>query len=158
MESGTKSSADIHQVIDLEESEDAVIISSFSAITHCNDALVKLGNEIAGEFDLHLSEMGVLDTLGLNGPLKMGVLSREALISPSNTTQVVKKLERMGLAVRRRSEASDRVVTVALTKEGEALHLRTKPRMVGAVKQYFAERLSASERQALNQLMVKLNS
>lgn len=156
MESGTKSSAESSQVIALDDAEDAVIISSFSAITHCNDALVRLGNEIAGDFDLHLSEMGVLDTLGLNGPLPMGELARKALTSPSNTTHVVKKLERMGLAVRERSAESDRVVTVSLTDEGEALHKRTKPRMVGAVKQYFAERLSASERLALNQLMVKL--
>ncbi len=158
MESGMKSSAELSQVIDLEESEDAVILSSFSAITHCNDSLVRLGNEIAGEFELHLSEMGVLDTLGLNGPLPMGTLSREALISPSNTTHVVKKLERMGLAVRKRSTESDRVVTVSLTDEGEELHKRTKPRMIGAVKEYFAQRLSAPERQVLNRLMVKLNS
>jgi DNA-binding MarR family transcriptional regulator len=151
-----KSSAEL--VDDLEGQEDTVILSSFSAITHCNDALVKLGNEIAGEFDLHLSEMGVLDTLGLNGPLTMGVLSREALISPSNTTHVVKKLEKLGMVVRKRSDESDRVVTVALTVEGEALHDRTKPRMIGAVRDYFAKRLSTSERQTLNRLMVKLNS
>lgn len=138
--------------------EEAITLSSFRAITHCNDRLIKLGNEISSEFGLHLSEMAVLDTLGWMGSLTMGELSREALISPSNTTHVVKKLVSMGLASRQRSAESERVVTGCLTKKGEALHAKTKNRMICEVEDYFSEKLNSSERRTLNRLMVKLCS
>lgn len=138
--------------------EEERTLSSFRAISHCNDRLLKLGNEVSSAFGLHLSEMAVLDTLGWKGPLTMGELSRQAFISQSNTTHVVKKLVSMGLAVRERSVQSERVVIVRLSAKGAAVHAKTKPRMVGEVEQYFAEKLSPSERKTLNRLMIKLSS
>jgi len=150
-----KSLAEISAITTREE---GITLSSFRAVTRCNDQLIKIGNEISSEFGLHLSEMAVLDTLGWLGPLTMGALSREAFISPSNTTHVVKKLVSMGLVVRQRSAESERVVTVYLTKKGEVLHAKTKPRMIGAVEHYFAEKLNPSEHRTLNRLMIKLSS
>lgn len=138
--------------------EEDITLSSFKAITRCNDRLIKIGNEIANEFDLHLSEMAVLDTLGWLGPLTMGALSREAFISPSNSTHVVKKLVSMGLAIRERSAESERVVTVHLTKKGQQIFAKTKPRMIGEVGRYFAGKLSPAEHRTMNRLMNKLAS
>lgn len=140
------------------QDEEERTLSSFRAITHCNDRLLKLGNEVSSAFGLHLSEMAVLDTLGWKGPLTMGELSREAFISQSNTTHVVKKLVSMGLAVRERSAQSERVVIVRVTDKGAAVHAKTNPRMISEVEHYFAEKLSPSERKTLNRLMIKLSS
>jgi DNA-binding MarR family transcriptional regulator len=79
----------------------------------------KKASEVAESNGLHAAEMNVIDILGKYGPIPMGRLSRETFISPSNTTNTVKKLERAGLVKRNRSNNSDREVIVSLTAEGK---------------------------------------
>ncbi len=74
------------------------------------------------------------------------------------TTEKTGFEEELVLSLRSAGLSSERVVTVYLTKKGEVLHAKTKPRMIGAVEHYFAEKLNPSEHRTLNRLMIKLSS
>jgi DNA-binding MarR family transcriptional regulator len=61
-------------------------------------------------------------------------LGERLFLDSGTLTPLLKKLERDGLIRRERSSADERVVTVTITQEGEALRAKAKeiPRKVGA--------------------------
>ena len=79
-----------------------------------------------------------------------------SLISPSNTTSTVKKPESADLVKRRRSNASDREVTVSLTSKGRALFRKCYPQILGEAHAHMAERLTLEERAKLAGILRKL--
>lgn len=119
--------------------------------------LERIGAETAGEFDLSLSELNVIDSLGNTEGLRMGEVAQRMLVSAPNVTRLVKKLEAAGVVRRSASEHSDREVIVRLTSTGEALFERTYPTGVAAVRQHFEERLSRADQEALLALLHRLN-
>ncbi len=118
--------------------------------------LHKKASGVAEKSGLHAAELNVVDILGKFGPISMGRLSHETFISPSNTTNTVKKLELAGLVRRRRSDNSDREVTVALTGKGRALFRKCYPRILGEAHAHMAERLTRQEREKLAGILGKL--
>lgn len=124
----------------------------------CNHALLHIGSKISEKFGLHLAEMNAIDMLGRHGPMTMGNLSKVTFVSPSNTTHTVKKLEAAGLVKRKRSEDSDREVSVFLTRKGVSLYTRTCPAMIGEFESYLQERLSDKERKILAGLLQQLSA
>jgi DNA-binding MarR family transcriptional regulator len=86
----------------------------------------------------------------------MGRVADETFISPSNTTSTVKKLESAELVKRKRSNTSDREVSVSLTSKGRALFRKCYPRILGNAHAHMAERLTRQERDKLAGILRKL--
>jgi DNA-binding MarR family transcriptional regulator len=86
----------------------------------------------------------------------MGRLAAETFISPSNTTNTVKKLERAGLVERERSATSDREVNVTLTSSGRAVFRKCYPRILGEAHAHMVKRLTPAEMKLLAGVMRKL--
>ena len=138
-----------------DEDEDRSV-DIFRNIMRCRHIMQQKATDVAAEAGLHAAELNVVDILGKYGPIAMGRLARETFISPSNTTSTVKKLELAKLVVRRRSEASDREVTVELTTKGRQIFRRCYPAILGDVFEFLSGRLSQKELAKLQGLLRKL--
>lgn len=80
----------------------------------------RLRGRDAKEIDgISFAQFRLLRTLTRDGPMPASRLASSAGISPASTTQMLDSLEKRGLVERVRSESDRRVVTVALTPEGE---------------------------------------
>jgi DNA-binding MarR family transcriptional regulator len=137
----------------LGEKDEEVCVGIFRNLMRARHLLRSKASNVAESIGLHAAEMNVIDILGKFGPISMGRLSTETFISPSNTTNTVKKLERSGLVERQRSATSDREVHVTLTGQGRALFRKCYPRILGEAHAHMAERLTRAE---LRQLAVLL--
>jgi DNA-binding MarR family transcriptional regulator len=140
----------------LDKTEEETCVSVFRSIMRAHNMLHGIGSEIAGEFELQLAEMNVIDLLGKHGPLSMGELSRTIFVAPSSATRTVKNLQLIGLVERQRSAESERVVMVSLTKAGKSLFKKSYPAILHYVKDRLTENLNKTERKALAKLLKKL--
>jgi len=73
------------------------------------------------EFDLTLSQNRVIKNLAENGSLSSADLSRKLLVSPSNITGIIDRLEKKKLVQRIRKKEDRRVNLIRLTPEGEKI-------------------------------------
>ena len=139
----------------LSEHDEAVTVDLFRNLMRARHLLHKKAQQVAENNGLHAAEMNVIDILGKFGPISMGRLSRETFISPANTTNTVKKLERTGCVRRTRSANSDREVTVSLTGDGTKIFRKCYPQILGEAHSHMAERLTRKERQELARALRK---
>ena len=140
----------------LSERDEDVTVDLFRNLMRARHLMHKKAKDVAESIGLHTAEMNVIDILGKIGPVSMGSLSREAFISPANTTSTVKKLEQAGLVRRDRSKASDREVTVSLTAEGRRIFRKCYPRILGEAHAHMTGRLTRREHSQLAALLGKL--
>ncbi|MBT7950046.1 MAG: MarR family transcriptional regulator [Gammaproteobacteria bacterium] len=140
----------------LTESEQGSCISIFRNAMRLRQQLASTASEIARSYDLHTSEMSLLDTLGKYGSLPMGELAALSFSSPANATYTVRSLERRQLLLRKRSEDSQRVVDVHLTSKGEDIFKKTYPQTTEAVNELIKSRLTKKERKEFDRLLEKL--
>jgi DNA-binding MarR family transcriptional regulator len=140
----------------LSERDEDVVVDVFRSVMRARHLLQEKASAVADSVGLHAAELNALDILGKFGPISMGRLSRETFISPSNTTNTVKKLEKAALVKRQRSNNSDREVTVSLTAKGKALFRKCYPRILGDVQSHLTERLTKSEIAAMARALSKL--
>lgn len=136
--------------------EEENCVSVFRSIMRAHNMFHGIGSSIAGDFDLQLAEMNVIDLLGKYGPLSMGELSRTIFVAPSSTTRTVKNLQSIGLVDRQRSSESERVVMVSLTKTGKSLFKKSYPAVLHSVQDRLSENLNKIERKELAKLLKKL--
>jgi DNA-binding MarR family transcriptional regulator len=98
--------------------------------------------------ELSRTSTSVLAALRDEGPCRITALAaREAVAQPTMTT-LVGRLEREGLAERRRDPSDGRGVQVVITREGRALLRRLQARRAAAMAERL-EHLDAGEREAL---------
>ena len=140
----------------LNERDEDVTVGLFRDLMRARHLMHKKASEVAEDNGLHAAEMNAIDILGKYGPISMGRLSTETFISPSNTTNTVKKLERAGLVERQRSANSDREVHVTLTGQGRIVFRKCYPRILGEAHAHMAERLTRGELRQLAMLLGKL--
>ncbi len=133
----------------LNERDETITVDIFRNLMRARHLMHKKAQEVAESLGLHAAEMNVIDILGKFGPISMGRLSQETFISPSNTTNTVKKLEHAGYVKRNKSTNSDREVTVSLTADGRKNFRRCYPRILGEAHVHMAARLTRKERQVL---------
>lgn len=141
----------------LSEREEEICVGVFRNIMRARHEMHRKASAVAESSGLHAAELNVVDILGKFGSVSMGRLSRETFISPSNTTSTVKKLEKAGLVDRKRSEDSDREVTVSLTAQGKALFRKCYPQILGEVHDHLSERLTQGEMATLARTLGKLS-
>jgi len=140
----------------LSERDEDVTVDVFRNLMRARHLLQKKASIVAEINGLHAAEMNIIDILGKFGPISMGRLSSETFISPSNTTNTVKKLERAGFVKRSRSQTSDREVTVSLTVEGRKVFRKCYPRILGDAHALMHERLTRAETKTLAEMLRKL--
>jgi MarR family transcriptional regulator, 2-MHQ and catechol-resistance regulon repressor len=104
---------------------------------------------------LTVSQYRVLETLLRRGPMGQGTLGAEALAAGSNTTIVIRNLERRGLVVRRPDQNDTRKKVVHLTPKGKKLVTKVFPMQARLVQAQMAA-LDGREQERLARLCRKL--
>ncbi len=140
----------------LGEKDEEICVGIFRNLMRARHLLRSKASKVADSNGLHAAEMNVIDILGKFGPISMGRLAAETFISPSNTTNTVKKLERAGIVERQRSATSDREVNVTLTSSGRAVFRKCYPRILGEAHAHMVKRLTPDEMKLLAGVMRKL--
>ena len=98
----------------------------------------------------------VLATIGYAGGLPFGEIGAKMMVTVSNLTGIVDRLEEKKLVVRKRDENDRRVVHVVLTERGAKVYKSTIPLFEKCVAEIFAI-LASAEQKELSALLRKLN-
>jgi DNA-binding MarR family transcriptional regulator len=98
----------------------------------------------------------VLATIGYAGGLPFGEIGAKMMVTVSNLTGIVDRLEDKKLVIRKRDETDRRVVHVILTDKGAKLYKSTIPQFERSVAEIF-DRLNKPQQKELSALLRKLN-
>jgi DNA-binding MarR family transcriptional regulator len=98
----------------------------------------------------------VLATIGYAGGLPFGEIGAKMLVTVSNLTGIVDRLEEKKLVMRQRDAKDRRVVRVVLTEKGEKLYKTTIPVFEKSVSEIFTT-LARPEQKELSSLLRRLN-
>src|SRR5207342_2364780 len=98
----------------------------------------------------------VLATIGYAGGLPFGEIGAKMMVTVSNLTGIVDRLEEKKLVVRKRDERDRRVVHVVLTDKGTKLYKTTIPLFEKSIAEVFL-RLNLAQQKELSTLLRKLN-
>src|SRR6266481_910418 len=122
----------------------------FSLASHkkLEEDLEKLG--------LTLPQFYVLATIGYAGGLPFGEIGAKMMVTVSNLTGIVDRLEEKKLVARKRDENDRRVVHVVLTDKGAKVYKSTIPLFESSVSKIITI-LAGPEQKELSALLRKLN-
>ena len=98
----------------------------------------------------------VLATIGYAGGLPFGEIGAKMMVTVSNLTGIVDRLEEKKLAVRQRDATDRRVVYVVLTDKGTKLYKSTIPLFEQSVEKIFAG-IEKPDQKELSAIFRKLN-
>jgi DNA-binding MarR family transcriptional regulator len=98
----------------------------------------------------------VLATIGYAGGLPFGEIGAKMMVTVSNLTGIVDRLEEKKLVSRKRDEHDRRVVRVILTEKGAKLYKSTIPLFEKSISTIFA-RVDKAQQKELSHLLRKLN-
>ena len=112
--------------------------------------------EVALEkLDLTAPQFYVLATIGYTGGIPFSEIGEKMMVTVSNLTGIVDRLEEKGLVVRERDARDRRVVRVKLTEKGNKVYKNTIPLFEKSVSQFFSP-LHKSQQKELASLLRKL--
>ena len=97
----------------------------------------------------------VLATIGYAGGLPFGEIGEKMMVTVSNLTGIVDRLEEKGLVARERDAHDRRVIRVRLTEKGFKLYKNTIPLFEKSISQFFSP-LDKSQQKELSSLLRKL--
>ena len=109
----------------------------------------------ASRFDLTPSEYGALEVLGRRGPMVLGDLQQQILVSSGGVTYLVDRLSARGLVTRRPNPDDRRARFAVLTERGEELLAQIVPAHERAVSDA-VDRLTRGEQHQAANLLLKL--
>lgn len=98
----------------------------------------------------------VLATIGYAGSLPFGEIGAKMMVTVSNLTGIVDRLEEKKLVLRKRDQTDRRVVHVTLTQKGSQLYKNTIPLFERSISQIFSS-LDLPRQKALSALLRTLN-
>lgn len=90
------------------------------------ERLVSFVRRLSPSRELSLTTASTLATLSASGPTRLTELAAQEGITQPAMTQMISRLERQGLAMRRGDAADGRVVHVSITPAGEELLARRR--------------------------------
>ncbi len=99
----------------------------------------------------------VLACIGYSGRLPFGEIGVKMMVTVSNLTGIVDRLEEKSLVVRERDRHDRRVVHVKLTEKGKKLYRVSVPAFENSVADFFSS-LDNSQQKKLSTLLRKLLS
>lgn len=97
----------------------------------------------------------VLATIGYSGGLPFGEIGEKMMVTVSNLTGIVDRLEDKGLVARERDPRDRRVVRVTLTEKGAKLHKNAIPLFEKSIAELFSS-LSGEQQKELSHLLRNL--
>ena len=112
--------------------------------------------EDLGKVGITPPQFYVLATIGYAGGLPFGEIGAKMMVTVSNLTGIVDRLEEKKLVVRKRDERDRRVVHVVLTDKGTKLYKTTIPLFEKSIAEVFL-RLNLAQQKELSTLLRKLN-
>jgi len=98
----------------------------------------------------------VLATIGYAGGLPFGEIGAKMMVTVSNLTGIVDRLEEKKLVARKRDENDRRVVHVVMTEKGAKLYKSTIPLFEKSISRIFSS-LEKPQQKELSALLRKLN-
>jgi len=98
----------------------------------------------------------VLATIGYAGGLPFGEIGAKMMVTVSNLTGIVDRLEEKKIVARKRDEKDRRVVHVVLTEKGARLYKTTIPLFEKSIGQIFSS-LEKPDQKELSAILRKLN-
>ena len=107
------------------------------------------------KLDLTLPQFYVLATIGYAGGLPFGEIGEKMMVTVSNLTGIVDRLEEKGVVARERDAHDRRVIRVRLTEKGSKLYKNTIPLFEKSISQFFSP-LDKSQQKELSSLLRKL--
>jgi DNA-binding MarR family transcriptional regulator len=90
------------------------------------ERLVSFVRRLSPSRELSLTTASTLATLSASGPTRLTELAAQEGVTQPAMTQLISRLERQGLAMRRGDAADGRVVQVSITPAGEELLARRR--------------------------------
>lgn len=105
--------------------------------------------------DLTSPQFYVLATIGYAGGLPFGEIGEKMMVTVSNLTGIVDRLEEKRLVVRERDAHDRRVVRVTLTDKGMKVYKNTIPLFEKGISQFFSP-LNKTQQKELAALLRKL--
>ena len=107
------------------------------------------------KLDLTPPQFYVLATIGYAGGLPFGEIGEKMMVTVSNLTGIVDRLEEKGVVARQRDAHDRRVIRVRLTEKGSKLYKNTIPLFEKSISQFFSP-LDKSQQKELSSLLRKL--
>jgi DNA-binding MarR family transcriptional regulator len=105
--------------------------------------------------DLTSPQFYVLATIGYAGGLPFGEIGEKMMVTVSNLTGIVDRLEEKRLVIRERDAHDRRVVRVTLTDKGLKVYRNTIPLFEKSISQFFSP-LNKNQQKELAALLRKL--
>ena len=109
-----------------------------------------------GKLGLTPPQFYVLATIGYAGSLPFGEIGAKMMVTVSNLTGIVDRLEQKKLVLRKRDETDRRVVHVTLTDKGSNLYKTTIPVFERSIAEIFSS-LDLPHQKELSALLRTLN-
>jgi MarR family transcriptional regulator, 2-MHQ and catechol-resistance regulon repressor len=109
-----------------------------------------------GKIGLTPPQFYVLATIGYAGSLPFGEIGAKMMVTVSNLTGIVDRLEEKKLVLRKRDETDRRVVHVTLTEKGTKLYKSTIPLFEKSISEIFSS-LDLPSQKELSALLRNLN-
>ena len=109
-----------------------------------------------GKIGLTPPQFYVLATIGYAGSLPFGEIGAKMMVTVSNLTGIVDRLEEKKLVLRKRDETDRRVVHVILTEKGTKLYKSTIPLFEKSISEIFSS-LDLPGQKKLSALLRNLN-
>ena len=109
-----------------------------------------------GKIGLTPPQFYVLATIGYAGSLPFGEIGAKMMVTVSNLTGIVDRLEQKKLVLRKRDETDRRVVHVTLTDKGTSLYKTTIPLFERSISEIFSS-LDLPHQKELSALLRTLN-
>ena len=109
-----------------------------------------------GKVGLTPPQFYVLATIGYAGSLPFGEIGAKMMVTVSNLTGIVDRLEEKKLVLRKRDETDRRVVHVTLTEKGSKLYKNTIPLFEKSISEIFSS-LDLPRQKKLSAFLRNLN-
>ncbi len=135
--------------------EEIRALDTYIKLSRAADAVTHSINAHLSNYDLTVSQFGVLEALYHLGPMQVGQVGEKILKSSGNMTLVVDNLVKRGLVVRQRREDDRRCIDLHLTENGRTLIETIMPHHVAQVVASMGA-LSAAEQVTLSRLCRQL--
>jgi MarR family 2-MHQ and catechol resistance regulon transcriptional repressor len=120
------------------EKHQELVLKAYIKLMRSSDAVTAKMHKHLAEYNLTVSQFGVLEALYSLGPLCQKEIGKKILKSDGNITMVIDKLEKRDLAKRERNMNDRRYITVKLTNKGEELMDQLFPLHAKIAEQIFS--------------------
>lgn len=130
-------------------------LDSYIKLIRAADAVSTYVCKHLKQYQLTISQFGVLEALYYLGPMCQKTIAQKILKSTGNMTLVIDNLIKRGLVNRKQDPNDRRYVTITLTPKGRQLIQSIMPDHIQRIRKAFAP-LTPEEHQTLDRLLKKV--